>query len=162
MQRRLCTVFFALLLAGTLTGRAGAVHTSAASAVLMEQKSGRVLYGQSADDERLIASITKIMTALVALEHGELQKEYTVTEADMAEGSSMYLKPGETLRLEELLYGLMLSSGNDAALAVSHCVSGELEDFVELMNGTARRLGMTHTHFANPTSLLLKSGAKRS
>lgn len=153
MQRRICTVLFALLLAGALTCRAGAVNTSAASAVLMEQRSGRVFYEQSADDERLIASITKIMTALVALEHGELQEEYTVTEADMAEGSSMYLKPGETLRLEELLYGLMLSSGNDAALAVSHCVSGELEDFVELMNDTARHLGMTHSHFANPNGL---------
>ena len=153
MQRRICTVLFALLLAGALTCRAGAVNTSAASAVLMEQRSGRVFYEQSADDERLIASITKIMTALVALEHGELQEEYTVTEADMAEGSSMYLKPGETLRLEELLYALMLSSGNDAALAVSHCVSGELEDFVELMNDTARHLGMTHSHFANPNGL---------
>lgn len=65
----------------------------------------------------------------------------------------MYLKPGETLCLEELLYGLMLSSGNDAALAVSHCVAGELEDFVGLMNDTARRLGMTHSHFANPNGL---------
>ena len=119
-QRRLCAAFFALLLASVFTCQAAAVNTSAASAVLMEQKSGRVLYEQGADDERLIASITKIMTALVALEHGELQKEYTVTAEDMAEGSSMYLKPGETLCLEELLYGLMLSSGNDAALAVSH------------------------------------------
>ena len=152
-QRRLCAAFFALQLASVFTCQAAAVNTSAASAVLMEQKSGRVLYEQGADDERLIASITKIMTALVALEHGELQKEYTVTAEDMAEGSSMYLKPGETLCLEELLYGLMLSSGNDAALAVSHCVAGELEDFVGLMNDTARRLGMTHSHFANPNGL---------
>ncbi len=152
-QRRLCAAFFALLLASVFTCQAAAVNTSAASAVLLEQKSGRVLYEQGADDERLIASITKIMTALVALEHGELQKEYTVTAEDMAEGSSMYLKPGETLCLEELLYGLMLSSGNDAALAVSHCVAGELEDFVGLMNDTARRLGMTHSHFANPNGL---------
>lgn len=65
----------------------------------------------------------------------------------------MYLKPGDTLLLEELLYGLMLVSGNDAALAVAHCVSGETEDFVALMNETARRLGMTHTHFANPNGL---------
>ena len=65
----------------------------------------------------------------------------------------MYLKPGDTLLLEELLYGLMLASGNDAALAVAHCVSGETEDFVALMNETARRLGMTHTHFANPNGL---------
>ena len=152
-RRKFCTTFFALLLTVCMAGQAGAIHTSAASAVLIEQKSGRVLYEQSADDERLIASITKIMTALVALEHGQLQKTYTVTEADLAEGSSMYLKPGESLLLEELLYGLMLVSGNDAALAVAHCVSGELEDFVELMNETAGELGMTHSHFANPNGL---------
>ncbi len=148
-RRALCAV----LLAGLLTGRAAAVGTSAASAVLIEQSSGRVLYAQNADEERLIASITKIMTAVVALEHADKDRAYTVTAQDMAEGSSMYLKPGDVLRLEELLYGLMLVSGNDAALAVAHCVSGELEDFVALMNETARRLGMTHSHFANPNGL---------
>ena len=65
----------------------------------------------------------------------------------------MYLKPGDVLQLEELLYGLMLVSGNDAALAVAHCVSGETEDFVALMNETAEKLGMAHTHFANPNGL---------
>ena len=144
---------FALALALLLPCRAEALTTSAASAVLIEQESGRVLYAQNADEERLIASITKIMTAVTALEHGKLQQEYTVTAADMAEGSSMYLKPGDRLRLEELLYGLMLASGNDAALAVAHCVSGGVEDFVELMNDTAQRLGMTHSHFANPNGL---------
>ena len=141
------------LVASILTCRALAIGTSAASAVLIEQNSGRILYQQNADEERLIASITKIMTAVVALEHADKGCSYTVTARDMAEGSSMYLKPGDTLLLEELLYGLMLASGNDAALAVAHCVSGETEDFVALMNETARRLGMTHTHFANPNGL---------
>lgn len=141
------------LVASILTCRALAMGTSAASAVLIEQNSGRILYQQNADEERLIASITKIMTAVVALEHADKGRSYTVTARDMAEGSSMYLKPGDTLLLEELLYGLMLASGNDAALAVAHCVSGETEDFVALMNETARRLGMTHTHFANPNGL---------
>ena len=141
------------LVASILTCRALAMGTSAASAVLIEQNSGRILYQQNADEERLIASITKIMTAVVALEHADKGCSYTVTARDMAEGSSMYLKPGDTLLLEELLYGLMLASGNDAALAVAHCVSGETEDFVALMNETARRLGMTHTHFANPNGL---------
>lgn len=121
--------------------------------MLIEQESGRVLYAQNDQEERLIASITKIMTAVVALEHGQLQNRYTVTAQDMAEGSSMYLKPGDGLCLEELLYGLMLVSGNDAALAVAHCVSGSVEEFVELMNGTAQRLGMEHSHFANPNGL---------
>lgn len=143
----------AVVLAGLLACPAKAVGTSAASAVLIEQESGRVLYEQNADEERLIASITKIMTAVVALEHADKACPYTVTARDMAEGSSMYLKPGDTLRLEELLYGLMLVSGNDAALAAAHCVCGELEDFVALMNETAQRLGMTHSHFANPNGL---------
>lgn len=148
-QRAVCL----LLLTSILTCQALAVSTSAASAVLIEQRSGRILYQQDPDTERLIASITKIMTAVVALEHGQLQSEYTVTAEDMAEGSSMYLRPGDTLCLEELLYGLMLVSGNDAALAVAHCVSGEVPAFVELMNTTARRLGMTHSSFANPNGL---------
>lgn len=148
-QRLLCV----LLLTSIITCQANAVQTSAASAVLIEQESGRVLYGQNPEEERLIASITKIMTAVVALEHGDLHAPYTVTAEDMAEGSSMYLRPGDELCLEELLYGLMLASGNDAALAVAHCVSGETADFVELMNGTARRLGMTHSSFANPNGL---------
>jgi len=141
------------LTAGLLAGPAGAVETSAASAALIEQSSGRVLYEQNAGQERLIASITKIMTAITALEHGDKTREYTVTAQDMAEGSSMYLKPGDVLRLEELLYGLMLASGNDAALAVAHCVSGSVEAFVDLMNETARHLGLTHTHFVNPNGL---------
>ena len=148
-QRIVC----AILTAGLLAGPAGAVETSAASAALIEQSSGRVLYEQNAGQERLIASITKIMTAITALEHGDKAREYTVTAQDMAEGSSMYLKPGDVLRLEELLYGLMLASGNDAALAVAHCVSGSVEAFVELMNETARHLGLTHTHFVNPNGL---------
>ena len=130
-----------------------AVELSAASAVLMEQGSGRVLYEKDADEERLIASITKIMTALVALEEGDLQREYTVTAADMAEGSSMYLRPGETIALQELLYGLMLSSGNDAALAVARCVAGDVDEFVAKMNAKAEKLGLTHTHFENPNGL---------
>ena len=147
--------FCALLAAGLLAGQATAyaVDTSAASAILIEQESGRVLYEKDPDRERLIASVTKIMTALVALEHGDPAQRYTVTAQDMAEGSSMYLKPGETLELEELLYGLMLASGNDAALAVAHCVSGEVEDFVALMNETAQELGLDHTGFANPNGL---------
>ena len=148
-QRIVCAV----LAAGLLAGPAGAVETFAASAALIEQSSGRVLYEQNAGQERLIASITKIMTAITALEHGDKTREYTVTAQDMAEGSSMYLKPGDVLRLEELLYGLMLASGNDAALAVAHCVSGSVEAFVELMNETARHLGLIHTHFVNPNGL---------
>ena len=149
LQRGICC----FLLVTVLTGQAGALGTSAASAILIEQDSGRVLYEQNADEKRLIASITKIMTAVVALEEGDIQAEYTVTAEDMAEGSSMYLKPGDVLTLEELLYGLMLVSGNDAALAVAHCVAGEEASFVAMMNETAQRLGMEQSFFCNPNGL---------
>ena len=130
-----------------------AVSTSAASAVLIEAESGRVLYEQNADEERLIASTTKIMTAVVALEACPLEDVVEVKPTHMAEGSSMYLRSGETLTLETLLYGLMLSSGNDAALAVAdHCGPG-VEAFVGKMNAKAAELGMEHTSFANPNGL---------
>ena len=152
-RRRLLSAGIACLLAGCFACHVLAIGTSASSAVLMEQKSGRILYEQAADEETLIASITKIMTAVVALEHGDVGALYTVTSEDMAEGSSMYLRPGDVLSLEELLYGLMLASGNDAALAVAHCVSGEVDEFVSLMNETSRKLGMSHSSFANPNGL---------
>lgn len=148
-RRLLCAVFVASI----LTCQVLAIGSSASSAVLVEQGSGRVLYEKDAHTPRLIASTTKIMTALVALEEGDLRQRYTVTAEDMAEGSSMYLRPGEELELEELLYGLMLASGNDAALAVAHCVSGSVEDFVALMNGKAAELGLTNTSFENPNGL---------
>lgn len=154
MKRRgCCALLCALALAAALCRPAGAVSTSAVSAILIEQGSGRVLFAENAGEERLIASITKIMTALVALEEGNLSAVYTVTAEDLAEGSSMYLKPGEQVGLEELLYGLLLASGNDAALAVAHCVAGDVEGFVALMNEKAAALGLEHTHFANPSGL---------
>ncbi|MBR2895009.1 MAG: D-alanyl-D-alanine carboxypeptidase [Oscillospiraceae bacterium] len=152
-RRKILGIVFSFFLTSIFTCNAFAVNTSAASAILMEQGSGRVLYEQQADEERLIASITKIMTTVVALENGDLKASYTVTQQDLAEGSSMYLTVGESLTLEELLYGVMLVSGNDAALAVAHCVSGDLSEFVDLMNDTARKIGMTHTSFANPNGL---------
>lgn len=131
-----------------------AVTTSATAAVLMDADSGRILYAQNENAQMLIASTTKIMTALVAIEHGCLSDVVTVTrEATLAEGTSMYLKEGEQLTLETLLYGLLLSSGNDAALAVAEGVAGSVSDFVALMNDKAVELGLTGTSFANPNGL---------
>lgn len=131
-----------------------AVSTSATSAILMDADSGRVLYQQNADKQMLIASTTKIMTALVAIREGTLSDTVTVKrEAALTEGSSMYLKEGEQLTLETLLYGLMLCSGNDAAVAVADHVGGSQEGFAQLMNETAQELGMTNTSFANPNGL---------
>ena len=131
---------------------AEAVEVSATAAVLLDADTGQVLYEKNSDERMLIASTTKIMTALVVLEQASPDDTITVTQAHMAEGSSMYLKPGETVRVEELLYGLLLCSGNDAALALTECAGG-LAPFVALMNEKAAALGMAHTSFANPNGL---------
>ena len=155
MYRRLCCCLAAvLLLLGLFPGKARAVGTSATSAILVDADSGRVLYEQNADAKMLIASTTKILTALVAIREGDLSQVVTVKrEATLTEGSSMYLKEGEQLTLETLLYGLLLCSGNDAAVAIADAVGGSQAGFVKLMNETARELGMEHSSFANPNGL---------
>ena len=100
------------------------MEVSATAAVLLDADTGQLLYEKNGDEQMLIASTTKIMTALVALEQAEPDDTVTVTREHMTEGSSMYLKPGETVRVEELLYGLLLCSGNDAALALTECAGG--------------------------------------
>ncbi len=151
--------FSALLLAGAmllcLSPRAQAAPgISAKSAVLVDGATGRVLYEKDAQTPREIASITKLMTALVAAESTPLDRTITVKrEHTLAEGSSMYLREGETISLEELLWGLLLASGNDAALAVAELCAGDTATFVEWMNAKADELGMEHTHFMNPSGL---------
>ena len=127
---------------------------SAASAVLIEQKSGRVLFEKDAHTKRRIASITKIMTAILAIESGKMNQYVKVSEkATRAEGSSVYLKPGEKIKLQDLVYGLMLRSGNDTAVAIAEYVGGSVDGFAYLMNQKAREIGMYNTHFANPHGL---------
>lgn len=126
----------------------------AGSAILIDADTGSVLYAQNADMQRGMASTTKIMTALVILE--TLLPEQTVEitpEMTGAEGSSLYLQAGEHLTVEQLLYGLMLESGNDAAEALAIACDGSIEKFAERMNVRAKTLGLTHTHFANPHGL---------
>jgi serine-type D-Ala-D-Ala carboxypeptidase (penicillin-binding protein 5/6) len=130
------------------------VSVSAASAVLIEQKSGRILYEKDAHTKRRIASITKIMTAKLAIESGKMNQYVKVSEqATHAEGSSVYLKPGEKIKLKDLVYGLMLRSGNDTAVAIAEYVGGSVEGFAFLMNQKAKEIGMLNTHFANPHGL---------
>jgi D-alanyl-D-alanine carboxypeptidase (penicillin-binding protein 5/6) len=127
---------------------------SAASAVLLEQKSGRILFEKDAHTKRRIASITKIMTAKLAIESGKMNQYVKVSEqATRAEGSSVYLKPGEKIKLEDLVYGLMLRSGNDTAVAIAEYVGGSVDGFAYLMNQKAKEIGMFNTHFANPHGL---------
>lgn len=154
MANRIAGVLAAVLLICLLPGRAEAVSTSATAAILMDADSGRVLYEQNADARMLIASTTKIMTALVAIEEGNLSDMVTVSrKAAWTEGSAMYLKEGEELKLETLLYGLMLCSGNDAAVAIAEHIAGSEADFAKLMNEKAEELGMEHSSFANPNGL---------
>ncbi|WP_407691435.1 D-alanyl-D-alanine carboxypeptidase family protein [Robertmurraya mangrovi] len=127
---------------------------SARGAILMEQESGRVLFEKNAHTPMRIASITKIMTAILAIESGKLDEYVTVSEkAYRTEGSSIYIQPGDKIKLIDLTYGLMLRSGNDAAVAIAEHVGGDLENFVTLMNKKAKQIGMKNTTFANPHGL---------
>ena len=152
--KRLSAALAALLLFSIFPCRSLAISTSASSAILVDVDSGRVLYEQNADARMLIASTTKILTALVAIEEGNLSDTVTVSrQAALTEGSAMYLQEGEQLTLETLLYGLMLCSGNDAAVAIAEHVGGSQEKFVSMMNRRAKELGMENSSFANPNGL---------
>lgn len=135
---------------GTIPGPS----THAKSAALIDVTSGRILYSKDGDKELRIASLTKIMTAIVAIEQGKLDDKVKVSSTAFAkEGSSLYLKLGEEMTLENMLYGLMLRSGNDAASAIAEHVGGSEEGFVLLMNQKAEEIGLKHSHFMNPHGL---------
>lgn len=151
-MKRICAGVAAAFLAASLVFPCKGI--SASSAVLLDGQTGRVIYEKSADKQRLIASTTKIMTALIVCEQvNVLDRVRIPAEAVGIEGSSMYLKAGEVLTVQELLYGLMLHSGNDAAVALAIYCGGTVEGFAELMNDKAHRLGLQNTHFVNPNGL---------
>ena len=142
------------MLAAVLLYPCPAKAISARKAIVMDAATGRVLYEKDADSRSLIASTTKIMTALVVCEQcNVLDRMRIPKEAVGIEGSSMYLKEGEVLTIQDLLYGLMLQSGNDAAVALAIYCGGTVEGFAELMNDKARLLGLQDTHFENPNGL---------
>lgn len=131
-----------------------AASISAQGAILIEQESGRVLYAKNEHEQMRIASITKIMTAILAIESGKLKETVTVSDrAAGTEGSSLYLRVGEKISLEDLVYGLMLRSGNDSAVAIAEHVGGSLEGFIYMMNEKAQEIGMENTVFNNPHGL---------
>ena len=147
---RVKRLWVAVCICAALMPRASAL--SASAAVTMDADTGETLFASNADSRLPMASTTKIMTALVALGEGDLDRVFTVKREYMAEGSSMYLQEGERLTLREALYGLLLSSGNDAAAAVAgEC--GGMTAFVEKMNAKAAELGLSDTHFENPSGL---------
>ncbi|MBM7552414.1 D-alanyl-D-alanine carboxypeptidase family protein [Thalassobacillus pellis] len=135
-------------------GAEASIGVSANNAVLMDMQSGRVLFQKNAHDQELIASTTKIMTALLAVESGRLDEKVKASyNAVHTEGSSIYLKEGEKMTLKDLVYGLMLRSGNDAAMAIAEHLGGSKEGFAFLMNEKAAWLGMNNSHFDNPHGL---------
>lgn len=174
MGRKRVLFIFGFLLAVTVMGMvmdplpeppdltlasARAPAISAGSAILIDASDGTVLYEYNADKQMSPASTTKIMTAMITLDICRelgvgLDSEILVPkEAEGVEGSSLYLKAGERISLEELLHGLMLQSGNDAAAALAAALGGSTENFLEQMNLRAEELGCENTHFVNPHGL---------
>ena len=165
-MKRLSYVIFALLFVALMCcGGAATAQTvksadnsqfssSAQSAVVMERSSHRVLFEQNAYAHLPMASTTKIVTALTVINHANLDDVVEVDpKAVGIEGSSIYLRAGEHLTVRELLYGLMLRSGNDSAVALALHVAGSIEAFAEMMNETAKSVGCVDSHFVNPHGL---------
>ena len=146
----------AMLITGTgfSVKAAGKPDVSAKSAILIEAGTGRVLFEKNAHEQRPMASTTKIMSALLTLESGELDRQFTVDpEAIMVEGSSMGLQKGDTVTKRILAYGMLLPSGNDAANAAAVAVGGTAKEFVSMMNRRAQMLGLKNTSFETPSGL---------
>lgn len=161
MKRYKVVVLFLIvtLMVGTssitrISAAPDAIRTKAKATALIDVESGRLLYSSNGDTSMGIASLTKIMTAIVAIEHGNLNDMVKTSKRAVGkEGSSIYLQLGEEMSLTNMLYGLMLRSGNDAATAIAEHVGGSEEGFVYLMNEKAAFLGLTKTQFKNPHGL---------
>ncbi|MEW9500260.1 D-alanyl-D-alanine carboxypeptidase family protein [Jeotgalibacillus marinus] len=152
--RIIMIVILGFSVASYSTSAANPPSASADQAILIEAESGRVLYEKNAHDEQKIASITKIMTAHLAIKYGDLEEMVKISsEASITEGSSLYLKAGQKVSLNDLVYGLMLRSGNDAAVAIAEHISGTVEEFSKLMNKEAKEIGMENSNFTNPHGL---------
>ena len=133
---------------------ASTLKVSARAGVLYEPETDSFLFAKNADVRLPMASTTKIMTAVISIENASLAELVEIDEEAVGiEGSSAYLKSGDVLTVEELLYALLLSSANDAAAALAYHISGSIEAFADLMNEKADELGLTNTHFTNPHGL---------
>lgn len=150
-MRRIILVIFLFVL---LISNAKAIETSASAAILMDADNNRILYSKNIHSVRSIASISKIMTAILAIESNKLNDTVIVDETiNSSYGSGIYIKPGEEIKLIDLVYGLMLRSGNDAALMIAKYVGGSVDNFVNMMNDKAKEIGMENTTFNNPSGL---------
>ena len=159
MKKRLLSAVLAVSAAASalcvhVSAESAGFSVSAVSAVLINADTGTVIYEKNAYEQRAMASTTKIMTALLTAEAGELDNRFTVDSyAIKVEGTSMGLKEGDIVTRRALIYGMLLPSGNDAANAAAVNISGSMPAFAELMNRKAEQLGLKNTHFANPSGL---------
>lgn len=152
MKRFIAFVISAVLLCGSFSVKA--LSVSARSAVVIDGISGKVLYSVNQNERLSMASTTKIMTALLLCEQGDLSREITVTEEMIrVEGTSMGLSVGLKVTYRDLLYGMLLASGNDAANAAAVSIGGSMDGFVAMMNRKAVSLGLSNTHFDTPSGL---------
>lgn len=143
-----------MILSFTIPYKTKAIETSARCAILMDTDSNRILYAKNIHEVRSVASISKIMTAILAIESGKLDDTVLIGDEILdAYGSAIYIKQGEEMTLRDLVYGLMLRSGNDAALAIANYVGGDVSSFVDMMNQKASQIGMKNTIFNNPSGL---------
>ena len=141
--------------------RVGAI--SASSYIVMDTDNNRVLEGNNINKESLIASITKILTSMVVINNTNLDKKITISDSVLKSyGSGIYVSVGEEITIRELLYGLMLRSGNDAAIELAYQVASSTENFAYLMNLLAKNIGMKHSNFVNSSGLEEKDSANTS
>jgi len=147
-------IAFTLLINSNIT-YANSLNLNSAGAVLIDYETGQILYGENEHKQLYPASTTKMMTAILAIENGNLSDLVVVDQQviSLTKGSHIALEPGEVLTLEQLLYALMLPSANDSALAIALHISNSVEEFVNLMNAKAKEIGALNTNFVNPNGL---------
>ena len=136
---------------------------SAKSAIVLDEESGNILYAKDIHNQMLIASITKIMTCIIAIENGNLNDTIKADDGILrVTGSSIYIEVGESISLKDLLYGMMMRSGNDAAYLIAKHISGSMDGFASLMNDYAKKIGMNNTIFINSHGLEEENAENKS
>ncbi len=157
MQKKILSLFLSFIVIIPyffVTGNAIEITVSAKSAILIDANTFEVLYAKNENEKRGIASTTKILTSLIALEYGAPQKEFVASkEAVTVEGTSIGLKSGDKITIKALVYGMLLESGNDAANVTAYGISGNITEFSKLMNSYAEKIGMNDSNFTNPSGL---------
>lgn len=147
-------IFLLIFLCFSTDFKVHSLNNSAKASIVMNAETGEIIYQNNAHLRLPMASTTKIMTALILCENGDLQREITVTEQMIrVEGSSMGLLAGDRVTLHDLLYGMALASGNDAANVTAYVLGGTIDGFVKLMNQKAKEIGMNNTNFETPSGL---------